>query len=301
MAIAITEAGTNILKHAGSGEILLFPLLVDRLNGIEILALDRGPGVPNLQRCLTDGYSTAGTMGGGLGSLARASHKFDIHSAVGRGTAIRLEIWATPTVPRTQATEWGAVSRAKGGQIANGDAWAAEAEGGVRTILVADGLGHGPDAARAARAAMEAFGFHNSAKPVDLMRICHAALAGTRGAAAGAAQFTSARGLGSFAGVGNISCRVESADAHQELASHNGTLGHDLPRVQQFDFIFPPEAILVLHTDGLATRWAVSEYPGLIGAHAGLIASILYRDHERGNDDVTVVVVKNKSEPVARH
>ena len=301
VAIAITEAATNILKHAGTGKILLFPLLLDRLSGLEILVLDRGPGVANLERSLTDGYSTAGTMGGGLGALVRASHKFDIHSTLGRGTAMRLEIWATPTVPAAHLTEWGAVSLAKDGQVVTGDAWSLEGEGDVRTILVADGLGHGPDAARAARAAVEAFACNSSAKPADLMRICHAALAGTRGAAAAAAQFTAAHRQGSFAGVGNITCRVESADERKELASHNGTLGHDLPRVQQFGFTLPTDAILVLHTDGLATRWAVSDYPGLMGKHAGLIAAVLYRDHERGNDDVTVVVLKNKSEPAAKH
>jgi hypothetical protein len=64
-------------------------------------------------------------------------------------------------------------------------------------------------------------------------------------------------------------------------------------RVQEFEFDFPPDALLILHSDGLATHWTSADYPGLVAKHAGLIAGVLYRDHDRGSDDVTVVVLKN--------
>jgi hypothetical protein len=64
-------------------------------------------------------------------------------------------------------------------------------------------------------------------------------------------------------------------------------------RVQQFDLPLPTNALLLLHSDGLATHWNLADYPGLVGRHPGIIAGVLYRDHERGRDDVTVLVVRN--------
>jgi hypothetical protein len=64
-------------------------------------------------------------------------------------------------------------------------------------------------------------------------------------------------------------------------------------RVQEFEFEFPLQASLILHSDGLTSRWSIDDYPGLLSKHAGLMAGVLYRDHNRGTDDVTVVVLKN--------
>ncbi|MDB6090848.1 MAG: serine/threonine protein kinase [Gammaproteobacteria bacterium] len=297
VAIAVTEAATNIVKHAGTGKVLLQALARSGRAGIEILALDRGPGIVNVGASLRDGYSTAGSMGTGLGALARASDSFDLYSQAGHGTALRLEIWATPQSALPEIMECGAVCLPKAGEVVSGDAWALEATGDYRTILVADGLGHGPDAARAARAATEAFAAKAESAPALLMEIIHAALASTRGAAGAAARVGPA-GSGRFAGVGNIACRVETATARRQLVSHSGTLGHVMRRVQEFEFDLPPEALLILHSDGLATHWTIADYPGLMAKHAGLIAGVLYRDHDRGRDDVTVVVLKQKTRPI---
>ena len=125
------------------------------------------------------------------------------------------------------------------------------------------------------------------------MQICHGALAATRGAAGAVARIVPAKKHGSFAGVGNIACRVETSGERRQLVSHSGTLGHVMRRVQEFEFDFPAGALLILQSDGLTTRWSGEDYPGLLAKHAGLIAGVLYRDHNRGTDDVTVVVLKN--------
>jgi anti-sigma regulatory factor (Ser/Thr protein kinase) len=295
VAIAVTEAATNIIKHAGSGKMVLAPLLRGSSTGLEILALDRGPGIANVGASLRDGHSTAGSMGTGLGSLSRLSPSFDLYSQPGHGTAIRLELWSGPIIPPEDELELGAVCLPKPGESVAGDGWLFEGGGDYRTVLVVDGLGHGPNAARAARAATDAFALHASATPAELMEICHGALATTRGAAGAAARIAPAKSAGRFAGIGNIACRVESAGERRQLVSHSGTLGHVMRRVQEFEFAFPAGALLILHSDGLKTHWTSADYPGLMSKHAGLIAGVLYRDHERGRDDVTVVVLKNKA------
>jgi anti-sigma regulatory factor (Ser/Thr protein kinase) len=295
VALAVTEAATNIVKHAGTGKILLGPLVRAASVGLEILALDRGPGISNVTASMRDGYSTAGSMGAGLGALSRVSPSFELYSQPGRGTALRLEVWAGAPPPPEAELEVGAVCLPKTGEEVPGDGWLLEGSGDYRTIMVVDGLGHGPNAARAARAATEAFAAHPSATPGALMQICHGALAATRGAAGAAARVAPAKRHGSFAGVGNIACRVESTGERRQLVSHSGTLGHVMRRVQEFEFVFPAGALLILHSDGLTTRWSSEDYPGLLAKHAGLIAGVLYRDHNRGTDDVTVVVLKNSA------
>ena len=295
VALAVTEAATNIVKHAGTGKIVLGPLVRAATVGLEILALDRGPGISNVTASMRDGYSTAGSMGAGLGALSRVSPSFELYSQPGRGTALRLEVWAGAPPPPEAELEVGAVCLPKTGEEVPGDGWRLEASGDYRTVMVVDGLGHGPNAARAARAATEAFAAHPSATPGALMQICHGALAATRGAAGAAARVVPAKKHGSFAGVGNIACRVELTGARRQLVSHSGTLGHVMRRVQEFEFDFPVGALLILQSDGLTTRWTSEDYPGLLGKHAGLIAGVLYRDHSRGTDDVTVVVLKNSA------
>jgi anti-sigma regulatory factor (Ser/Thr protein kinase) len=296
VALAVTEAATNILKHAGTGKLLLAPLTRAGAAGLEILALDRGPGISNVSASLRDGYSTAGSMGAGLGALSRVSPSFELYSQPGRGTALRLEVWGTSLVPPTGELELGAVCLPKKGEAAPGDGWLLEASGEYRTILVADGLGHGPQAALAARSATNVLAAHPAATPTALMELCHGALAATRGAAGAAARVAPAKMQGKFAGVGNISCRVEAPGERRQLVSHTGTLGHVMRRVQEFDFAFPAGALLILHSDGLTSRWSGSDYPGLMSKHAGLIAGVLYRDHDRGSDDVTVIVLKNMTQ-----
>ncbi|HXR94101.1 MAG TPA: anti-sigma regulatory factor [Steroidobacteraceae bacterium] len=292
VALAVTEAATNIVKHARRGKLVLRCLERGGIGGLEILALDQGPGITNMGASLRDGHSTSGSMGTGLGALSRISHSMDIYTQPAKGTAVRLEFWAAPLLKPARTPQIGAVCLPKTGEVACGDAWAVARDGVDWSLLVVDGLGHGTDAARAARTATEVLGKHPAVAPGELLRLMHLAMASTRGGAAAVARFGTLQAQGVFAGVGNIGARTESLASRRQLVSHNGTLGHSLRKVQEFSFDFAPDAALILHSDGLAGHWALADYPGLMAKHPGLIAGVLYRDHDRGRDDVTVVVIK---------
>jgi anti-sigma regulatory factor (Ser/Thr protein kinase) len=296
IALAITEIGTNILKHAGTGRMVLRALEQNGIPGLEILGLDSGPGMANVAASLQDGRSTAGSAGHGLGALARLSPAFEVYSQPGRGTAVRLEFWTRS--PGRAAHELGAVCVAKSGETVSGDAWIVRCESGWATLLVTDGLGHGPEAARASRAATRVLIEHPDWTASRLLEECHAALAPTRGAAMAAARVDASGRGGTFAGVGNISARVLDGIAQRSLTSHNGTVGHNMRRLQEFAFPFNHGSLLIMHSDGMGTHWQLADYPGLAVRHPGLIAGVLYRDHDRGRDDVTVVVMR-ASEPQA--
>jgi anti-sigma regulatory factor (Ser/Thr protein kinase) len=289
VGLCVTEAATNIVKHAGNGRILLRVLEQGAIAGLEVLAIDRGPGLANLTASLRDGMSTTGSPGTGLGAMTRLADTFDVYAPTGGGTVVRLEIWAKPIPPAE--LEFGVICLPKPGETVPGDSWIYVTSKGRHSFLVADGLGHGPDAARASLAATRVLEARPDVEPSETIQACHRALTATRGAAVAVAKvFTD---QGSFSGVGNIACRIESGATRRQLVSHNGTLGHRMRRVQQFDFPLPVGALLILHSDGLATHWNLADYPGLAGRHASVIAAVLYRDHERGRDDVTVLVVRN--------
>src|SRR5947209_17935230 len=77
LGLVVTEMSKNLLKHAGGGQVILRPIESAGAAGIEVLALDKGPGIENVGRCFEDGFSTAGTSGTGLGSSARHSNAVD--------------------------------------------------------------------------------------------------------------------------------------------------------------------------------------------------------------------------------
>src|SRR5689334_20816610 len=93
LALVVTEAGNNLVQHAPGGTLLLRALTRDEVGGIEVMTLDRGPGMRNIEQCMQDGYSTAGTPGNGLGAIARLASHFDLYSVPGHGTALLARLW----------------------------------------------------------------------------------------------------------------------------------------------------------------------------------------------------------------
>jgi serine phosphatase RsbU (regulator of sigma subunit) len=163
-------------------------------------------------------------------------------------------------------------------------------------LMVVDGLGHGILASEAAREGERIFATSRTDSPTSILQDSHDALKKTRGAAMAIASLHFERRLLSFAGVGNIGSSIVTPDANRGMASHNGTLGHYLDRIQEFSFPWNADSILVMHSDGLKSGWNLKSYPGIWNKRPGLIAGLLYRDFSRERDDVTILVAKNRQE-----
>jgi len=295
LALAVTECATNILKHAGSGHVLL--RIVGGSGGaagVEAIAVDKGPGMENVQASMRDGYSTGTSPGTGLGSLQRNTTGLEVYSRPGLGTVLRFECWADPAraLPPAAVTV-GAVCIAKPGQNVPGDDWAVAGDDERLVAIVADGLGHGPHAATASRLACATVAGHAARAPAEHAVAIHTALRATRGAAAAVAALAPPRGAGVFCGIGNIAACVFVDGVARSLPSHNGTLGHQMRKAQEFDFAFPRGSVLVMHSDGVGTHWDLARYPGLAGRHPALVAAVIHRDFRRGTDDATVVALRH--------
>lgn len=305
VALVVTEAASNVVKHAGHGELLLraAPAAGGAL-ALQCLALDRGRGIADVGRALTDGYSTAGTSGAGLGAIARLADRFELQATPDRGTVLLAELRpatdrsaAAPPEPATP----GAVCVPKPGQAVCGDAWDAwpRDAGAPERLLVVDGLGHGPDAAAASAEAVRLFRDALAADPAwpadELLRALHRGLRATRGAAVALVD-VDAREV-RLTGVGNVAGVIVGRDdagrvATRSMVSHNGIVGHEMRKVQTFAYPAAPDDLVVLHTDGLASRWTPGAHPGLLARSPALVAGVLYRDAVRGTDDATVVVTR---------
>lgn len=290
LALVITELGTNLIKHAGGGDLIVRPL--PRRPVVEVLAIDRGPGM-DVARCVGDGYSTAGSAGTGLGAVKRLASCFDVYSMRPGGTVIVAHVGGEPFGVTPHGWEVGAVCLPMHGQEVCGDAWAA-ANGNRDSyaMMVADGLGHGLGAADAARAAERLFNAEPDLKPAALITSIHRGLRGTRGAAVAVARVDRRTSTLAFAGVGNISGAIVGPRGSRQLVSMNGTAGHEVQRINEFSYPWSDDALLVMHSDGLATRWDLSRYPGLSTRHPSVVAGVLVRDFSRGRDDVTVVAAR---------
>jgi hypothetical protein len=258
-----------------------------------VLSIDRGPGIARVADALRDSYSTAGSPGLGLGAIGRLAAQFDIHTAVETGTVLLARLGAAK--PDTVLV--GAVCLPLAGEDESGDAWAIVEAGPLRRVVVADGVGHGPEAAAAAAEALRVVRANPHMPLEELFPLLHARLAATRGAAIAVADLDPLEHRLRYAGVGNIvGAVVDPAAAggagHKNLVSHAGTVGHELHRVQAFDAPWPDGSTLVMHSDGARARWALDRYPGLARRHPSVVAGVLYRDFGRGTDDVTVVALR---------
>jgi serine/threonine-protein kinase RsbT len=95
VATAVSELGNNLFFHANGGVITVRTLTYPDRRGIEILSQDDGPGIEDINLAMTDGYSTAGSLGHGLGAVRRLMDEFKLESTPGKGTRIAARIWGS--------------------------------------------------------------------------------------------------------------------------------------------------------------------------------------------------------------
>jgi len=297
LAIVVTEASTNIIRHAGHGIIILRALRAGPTPAVEVLALDKGSGIASLPRAMRDGFSTSGTPGHGLGAIRRLASVFAIYSHRDTGTALMARVGDEPRLAvgtqRAPSVDdrVGVVCVPLRGESACGDAWRVIVGRQRLSVLLVDGLGHGPQAAVAAVAAVESFGSLASGSTEAALAAMHGALRGTRGAALSSAVIDEAERTVTFSGVGNVDGRVLSLSQGDHLSPQNGIVGHTMPTPRTTSSAWPAGGRLVMHSDGISARWHMDAYPGLLKAHPALLAGVIYRDFARETDDATVLVI----------
>jgi anti-sigma regulatory factor (Ser/Thr protein kinase) len=287
LTLAVTEAATNLHKHASQGSMLLRIARQGGSPGIELVTIDAGPGFRDAAAALRDGHSTSGTLGIGLGAIRRLADFCDLYSVPGKGTVLVARFWPTP---RPGAAPYAGLVRPITGETECGDVFGAvEAEGRLTGVLC-DGLGHGPLAASAAMEAVAAVLEDPAGEPAVLIERAHRRTAHTRGGAVGVVQVTGR--VVWFAGLGNIAATILADGARKGMLSVPGIAGHQARTIRQFEYAAPPGAAIILHSDGISGRWEPAALPGLNARDPLVIAATLLSQAGSHRDDAGVLVLK---------
>jgi anti-sigma regulatory factor (Ser/Thr protein kinase) len=300
--IVAQEIGTNAALHTGVGGTLHIGTRGDKPDLIELLYLDRGPGIFDIDSALRDGVSTGGSLGAGMGAIKRLMDYFEVYSITDdpvHQTCSRRTVHGTAILTRKQVDghdrdriiRCGVMTRPRPGEDVNGDASLIKQRGPRRLISVIDGLGHGSGAHEAASVAIETLEQWAGEPVAEMIEALHQALRPTRGAVIALVIVDETRKTLQFAGVGNIETRLYSPDQTTGPVSSHGTLGHRLGAVRPWICDWDGGTI-VMASDGLSASWTLDSYPGLISQSPQLIAGVLMRDHARETDDATVLVVR---------
>lgn len=294
LAIVVTEAATNLARHAKRGVILLRDTSALGVTGVEVLAVDCGPGMHDLERHFTDGFSTGGTSGAGLGAMRRQADLLDVYSVPGQGTVVLARVFASDGRMAAHLIDIGVVCLPIDGETVCGDGWCVRQDEERATVLLVDGLGHGPNAAQAADTALDAFRATENRTPKEIVSLVHDALRVTRGAAVAVAEVrrTADGASVELCGVGNTVTAVIGAAGPRSLPSMNGTAGLSIRSLQSFTQALRADDLLVMHTDGLTTRWRLDAYPRVREHDPAVVSALLHRDASRGRDDATVVTLR---------
>ena len=313
-ALIATELATNLARHARDGRLVATATDPGPAAWVQLAATDRGPGIPDVDAAMVDGFSTANSLGGGLGACQRAAGVFDLYAAANAGTVVIARTGPGADQPLGSEARVGGILAARPGEQESGDAWAVTADADGLTVAIVDGLGHGPDAAKAASASLAVIadaGAAEAGDPVALLGRLNRQLTGGRGAVAGIARL--AGGRLTYSGVGNIGARLGapgtagpsglSSDSGLSAASGRrgqswglvssmGTLGLG-QRVRPQAAVTPwhDNSLFAAHSDGVRSSWDVSRYPGVTRHDPAVLAALVWRDAATRGDDAAVVIL----------
>lgn len=297
VGLVVTELATNLLKHAGGGELLLSRLVDGDRVGLKVEACDSGPGIADVDGALTDRYSTTQTRGAGLGAVNRLMDDMEIVSSPGRGTTVSCHRWVRATVAGDVGSPQliGVATRPRLVGAPNGDSFVVHHWGGLTLVGVIDGLGHGQFASRAALVARDYVERHFDQPLKQIFRGAGRACRATRGVVMALARFDWRAGRLAFASVGNIETRVLPEARGFTFPVRRGVIGLNAPEAVVWEHPWPADHQLVLHSDGLKSHWQKGDFPGLWEAAPAEIAQRLLRTLGREQDDATVVVVGRRA------
>jgi len=190
--------------------------------------------------------------------------------------------------------DWAVATLALEGEDESGDLHVVSPFEGGALVAAIDGLGHGPEAAVAARSAAQALE-RDSAQPVtELLERCHQGLRGTRGAVITLASFNARASTMTWVGVGNIEATLLRADPRngrprESVMLVGGVPGHQLPTLRPNELPVSPGDTLVLATDGVRGGYldliAITDPPQQLADH-------LLFEYGKGTDDALVLVAR---------
>jgi anti-sigma regulatory factor (Ser/Thr protein kinase) len=292
--IVVAEMTSNLYKYSDGGEILMGVFANAGSPYVELICIDNGPGMINPSRMIMDGVSTTNTMGHGLGSIKRLSDTFEIYSLTGWGTILLSRIYNDPKAVKKQIElTIRPLIVSKPGETKSGDGFAVKRTDNFIKLMLADGLGHGPEANFAVNEAADVFKVFPDYSPTETLRFIHSSIKKTRGAVINISGYDFETKIWTTAGIGNIAAKMMGPVQFKNHMSYNGIVGHNIPgTMNDQQYTGDQYNQMVLCSDGIKTRWDPQRYPQINKYDQTLLAAALYKDFARRNDDMSVIAAK---------
>ncbi|CAM4059097.1 Anti-sigma regulatory factor (Ser/Thr protein kinase) [Pedobacter westerhofensis] len=293
--LILAEMTSNLFKYSDDGEILAGVFSNHGSPYIELISIDNGPGMINPAKMLQDGISTTNTLGHGLGSMKRMSDDFDLYSQPGWGTIVLSRVYNHPEDKKSANTKLliRPLVVAKPGEKVSGDGFVYKQTDKYVKLMLADGLGHGPEANKAVNEAGKAFKVFPDYSPTETIKFIHHDIKKTRGAVVNIIGYDFMTKTWSSTGVGNIFLRMVGPVNFKNHMSYNGIVGHNIPNTMT-EQQYPADLFnqVILCSDGIKTRIEMSRYPMMYKHDLTILAAAIYKDHARRTDDMSVVIAK---------
>lgn len=287
VSLAVTEAASNLHKHARQGSMLLRIGRDGGTPGLELVTIDAGPGFHDTSTAMRDGQSTSGTLGIGLGAIRRLADFCDLYSLQGHGTALAARFWPER---HPMTITCAGLTRPITGETECGDSFGAIRADEMITGVLCDGLGHGPLAASAALEAVAAVLEDTGSEPAVLVERAHRRMSHTRGGAMGVVQVAGQKAR--FAGLGNVTATLLADGTRRNMLSVPGIAGHQARTIRQYEYDVAPGTSVVLHSDGISARWEAAALPGLAARDPLVVAAALLAEAGTHRDDAGVLVLR---------
>lgn len=294
--LVVAEMTSNLFKYSDDGELLMGVFANGGNPYVELISIDNGPGMINPTRMMQDGVSTSNTLGHGLGSMKRMSDIFELYSQIGWGTIVLSRVYSDPErIKEKNIVTMRPIVVFKPGEKTSGDGFVYKKTDKYLKLMLADGLGHGPEANIAVNEAAAAFRVFPDFSPTETLRFIHSSIKKTRGAVINITSYDFAAKSWSSAGIGNIAARFFGAVSFKNQMSYNGIVGHNIPNTMNDQQYAAKEYNQVmLCSDGIKTRIDLARYPMMYKYDLTILAAAIYKDHARRNDDMSVLIAKVK-------
>lgn len=291
--IIVAEIVSNLVKHGGGGKLLVKLVRQEEIDGIELISIDNGEGMVDINKMLVDGISTTNTLGQGLGAIKRMSNVFQVYTQKEWGTILLARVFKEELPYGKKKHEIRSVVIPKPGEKVSGDGFSCQITNNHVRIFLGDGLGHGELASVAVKAAMGAFAISREEDPAEILRFIHSQVRKTRGLVGTAAVFSFKEKVWRICGIGNIHTRLITGIESKNYLAYNGIIGYNMPNTinaQQTDYEIGQS--IVMCSDGIKTRWDHTRYPAVLKYDLSMFASILLKDYGRNTDDMSVAAVR---------
>ncbi len=295
IALAVSELATNLVRHANGGTLRMSQLREGNRRGIAVETEDEGPGLLHPERAVMDGYSTAGGLGLGLGTVHRIMDELDFSSRPASGLKVTCRRWVRPATTGVfpRQLDFGVATRARRNEVHNGDAFVVRRWEGGALVGVIDGLGHGEHAERAAHVARAYVEDHFDQPVKRLFEGVSLACRRTRGVVMALARFDLVARKLDIGNVGNVEVRILGSAETRNLVVRRGILGVNAPGPAVTTHEWTDDVILVLHSDGLHTHWRAAALDRIRWETPSEAAQELLNEYAKEDDDSTIVVVRS--------